>query len=238
MKKIFWILTLLLSLGFSFGCCATGAVGSTQHPTIQNAEHIRDAVVALTTDDGDVYCSGVWLTKEYFVTAHHCVSDEEDQVELGTPVSYTTYDHIKLTLPQSAPYRNFLGIVVAEDDSSDLALVKSIHDIPHHIAELDTSEELLPGMPVQIMGHTIGLEYTYMEGVVSAVRHVDMRPFMPHNTMMVHITSLIGPGNSGGGAFDEHGHLIGIASFHNKRTAGAAFFVHRDKVAELLSTLD
>lgn len=203
------------------------------------------------------YCTGVWVAKDTFVTAGHCVED------LGKPFEQVLLEHlvpeasweevgIKKWNPvgQAMTYsaRNDIrdtetrtirgthpGKVLAYDKAHDLALVRATPDstdaIPDHdIATVASSARV--GQPVHIVGHTIGLWWSYTHGYVAQIR-----PAMPNfhedkmNTLQVSAPVFFG--NSGGGAFNEDGQLVGVMSWIRKGPS-LGFFVRYDEVDRLL----
>jgi S1-C subfamily serine protease len=90
------------------------------------------------------------------------------------------------------------------------------------------------GDEVDVVGSTVGLPFTCFHGQVAATRVFDESPF---KTLQLQVAG-VNHGNSGGGAFDSHGALIGIADFMYGRgeetMQGMAFFVHRDSIFTFL----
>src|SRR5450830_1754760 len=68
--------------------------------------------------------------------------------------------------------------------------------------------DVAPGQHVYSLGSPRGLELTFGEGLVSALRP---RAGMP--LPIIQTTAPISPGSSGGGLFDEFGRVIGITTF-------------------------
>ncbi len=119
------------------------------------------------------------------------------------------------------------GVVIAiGDDNVDLALISSIDTLPgHQYATVADSVEL--GQDLQIVGHVTGLHYTYIKGTVSATR-------LRNNAKYLQISSSAFKGNSGGGAFDEQGNLVGICSAIYMMAPNVTLFVHRDEIKEFI----
>jgi Trypsin-like peptidase domain len=122
-----------------------------------------------------------------------------------------------------------LSHVVGWDEHKDLALLEAAgHAIPpHEFAKIaDKTPEL--GESVHICGHPKGMYWTFLEGTVAGYRgeipHMDKKagPFMQ-------VQSPIFFGNSGGGAFNSYGELVGIADFL-MRLPAEGFFVHVDNI--------
>jgi S1-C subfamily serine protease len=126
--------------------------------------------------------------------------------------------------------------VVAAKSSTDLAVLKSIDDVDHNMLKISTNDVQI-GTEVHILGHPVGMEYTYMKGIVSQVRKFHI-PSIGKKLKVLHVTSLVWRGNSGGPAVDGSGHLVGVASFIRPGTPGMSFFVHKDELIKLLDKAD
>ena len=126
-----------------------------------------------------------------------------------------------------------LSHVVGWDEHKDLALLEAAgHAVPsHEVAKLADETPGL-GESVHICGHPKGMYWTFLEGTVAGYRgeipHMDKKagPFMQ-------VQSPIFFGNSGGGAFNNYGELVGIADFLMKLPA-EGFFVHLDNIRAFL----
>src|ERR1700752_51829 len=71
------------------------------------------------------------------------------------------------------------------------------------------SSDLATGERVYAIGSPEGLELTFSEGVISALRESE-------GVRMIQTSAPISPGSSGGGLFDTHGNLVGITTFYLK----------------------
>ncbi len=161
------------------------------------------------------------------MTARHCVDDGHGNVEVGEIIKYTVY----------ADSNTYVAKVSHFTKNSDIAILTSVNDVDHSIARL-SSGTVPVGLNVHIIGHPVGLQWTYITGVVSAIR--DIKPsFVKRKFKTIHIASLVMRGNSGGGAFDNNGTLLGVASFmitdRRMPSPGMSFFVHRDVLIDLLN---
>jgi len=93
---------------------------------------------------------------------------------------------------------------------------------------LRLSAKLATGERVYAVGAPEGLELTFSEGIISALRGND-------GVHMIQTSAPISPGSSGGGLFDARGDLVGITSFYLKEGQSLNFAVPGDWVAELLA---
>lgn len=75
--------------------------------------------------------------------------------------------------------------------------------------ETRPSSGLVTGQRVYAIGSPEGLELTFSEGVISALRETD-------GVHVIQTSAPISPGSSGGGLFDTYGDLVGITTFQLK----------------------
>lgn len=127
--------------------------------------------------------------------------------------------------------------VVGYDEKHDLALLEVVGKaVPgHKVAKLASATPEI-GEDVHIVGQTVGMYWTYIKGSVSAYRGEDyiknkgsggdLGPWMQ-------VASPMYFGNSGGGAFNDYGELVGIADWI-KRAPEMGFFVHLDTIRSFL----
>lgn len=94
------------------------------------------------------------------------------------------------------------------DWNHDVCLL-GVPDLPAPPATLGSTKTLQIGAPVYAIGTPEGLQLTLSEGIVSSLRPADDGSY-------IQTTAAISPGSSGGGLFDDHGHLLGLTSFFMK----------------------
>ena len=82
----------------------------------------------------------------------------------------------------------------------------SAPDLPAPPVLLGNTKTLQVGAPVYAIGAPEGLQLTLSEGIVSSLRPVGGGSY-------IQTTAAISPGSSGGGLFDDEGHLLGLTSF-------------------------
>lgn len=238
MRRFFLLLTLVAT--FLVGCCTHSSF------PVQNSEnlakykyinYLQNATVALQySEEGEfkTFCSGVWIAPTKILTAKHCVTaeSETDAVE-GAIIRYRTFQEMEPEIVPPAPnsHEPHYALVLATDPVSDLAIISTI-DQPFHATAHIRQEPIFTGMGVHIVGHTIRLEYTYLEGIVSGIRKMDIDDSPPHK--VVQISSAAFKGNSGGGAFDDNGGIVGICSFVSLRAPDMSFFVSADAINTFL----
>ena len=138
-----------------------------------------------------------------------------------------------------------LAKVVGWDQPKDLALIEAVGDVmpPHEAVKLaDNSPEMTE--PVIVVGHPKGLYWTFMTGTVAGNRatlpHLYVSreneddPKISRQGPFLQIEAPVYFGNSGGGAFNDRGELVGIASFL-LRVPGEGFFVGVPVIREFLT---
>jgi hypothetical protein len=192
------------------------------------------------------YCSAVWVTNDIMITAEHCVHDlgkpkedwthsilrkfmslpEQEWDPTGQSLSYSAFGDIK-----DEHGRHFRSshdaIVFAVDQQLDLALVKAKPDImnplpDHEIAVVATEAHV--GDEVHIMGHVIGMWWTYTHGWISQFRP-ESKNADNKKVDAIQISAPVWFGNSGGGAFSKDGKLLGIVSWLTRSAPNVGFFV-------------
>lgn len=155
----------------------------------------------------------------------------------GLPVHFVQWK--EADEPGKEPSAQHLSHVVGWDESHDLALLEAAGKaIPSH--EFASVAAQVPGMGerIHVCGHPKGLYWTFLEGTVAGYRLS-----LPHLSGKKDLVKRKGPylqlevpiyyGNSGGGAFDDAGQLIGIADFMLKLPA-EGFFIPAESIREFL----
>lgn len=191
-----------------------------------------------------VYCSGIWVNETHILTAEHCVKFAREEAQkkqdaregaatcdilsvimgkcdldsmahkevpmLNLPVHYVVQSEV--TGLAKEPTTWHLGNVTGWDSSHDLALIQVSGNGPtHEVAELAKAVPAT-GEYVSVVGHPRGWYWTFLQGTVAGYRNNlpgdDQGPYL-----QVQVPAYYG--NSGGGAFDAYGKLIGMADLLN-----------------------
>jgi len=269
MKKIFPV--LLFAVALLPACCVSNFKHS--HDRLTLPEQLERKTVAMvhwvdgnskevSPDDLGAmltpYCSGVWITKNTFITAEHCVAHlgkpaNQDILEGLIPPDIMSELGLQKWDPSNQPvlYSNFgdisdgataksrnthPGIVLAIDADDDLALVRATTDelnptvAYHAIASL--ANEATVGEEVHVVGHTMGLWWTYSHGVVAQLRSNARQP-SGSKTDVIQVSAPVWFGNSGGGSFNDRGELLGIASWIVKAPE-VGFFIRFNVIERFL----
>ncbi|MBL9114835.1 MAG: trypsin-like peptidase domain-containing protein [Verrucomicrobiaceae bacterium] len=116
--------------------------------------------------------------------------------------------------------------VHAWDEHLDLAVlrVNAKGLKPLKIADVKTAR---PGHPVVAIGNPEGLEFSVVEGVVSATRDVD-------GIDMIQVALPIERGNSGGPLLNRKGEVLGVLTLKSMRTENLGFAMPASHVQRLL----
>jgi S1-C subfamily serine protease len=93
---------------------------------------------------------------------------------------------------------------VAVDAEHDLAIV-SLAGLKAPSLRLGDSSQVAVGDTVYAIGNPQGLEGTFSQGIVSAIRHVGA-------DTLIQMTAPISPGSSGGAVLDAGGRVVGVAA--------------------------
>lgn len=248
----------LIMLLVGAGCCS--GMKSPPLPTaelvlsedVKNAEitkHIQNATVAFIIGpprEKSPYCAGVWIDESHILTAAHCaeilgrtvfsIDEEKEYDPVGDIAVFINHEDLRNgEIPQDF---SWMGVVEKIDKEHDLALIKSVSNTSYHTTALLATKNIQAGEMVHVMGHPIGLFWTYTRGVVAAIRN-STGPILGDQliqTKVVQVSAPIWVGNSGGGAFNADGHLIGICSWITLRAPSIGFFIHRDEIKKFLNS--
>lgn len=236
MKKLLFLLCLMCSFSLAMGCCVS--LVSSRPADNEFVDHLNQSTVALvekiSSDEYLTYCSGFWISDYYIATAYHCVELEKGSA-INSIITYTTHKEFSINIPEDMPKNVYSAIVVAVNEETDLAVLKTVDDVEHHTYRLN-KDPIAIGTEVHMMGHTMGLQYAYIKGTVSQIRYLDIPEFKV--AKIIQISSLIHKGNSGCAAVDNNGYVVGIASFIKPNVPGLSFFIHKDELVKLLEKND
>lgn len=220
-KSRFWLVGLALTAGLvatDTPIPLTNNDYTESHASV--IKRIKDSTVALVTEDKNdgmkPYCSGVWVAEDVILTAHHCVNDK-------MVVLHVVHDDMEHT---------GVSFIMDCDQDNDLVLLRVVtaNTMPHPVVKI--ADSAWQGQRVHIMGHPAGLWWTYIEGLMSSYREKGF--FNSHFPTAYQISSATWFGNSGGGAFDDQGNLLGISSWISTLTPQLSFYIPRTTIQEFL----
>lgn len=190
----------------------------------------RSTVMLLPTGkdgklDGSLGSGSIISPLGYILTNYHVVGDPDTR-ELSEWIQVRVIRFV-----DQEPEFRYWGQVVKADPNLDLAIVKIVQDtqekpvgplnLPY--VELGDSGSLIIGDPIAVFGYqgTGGMTLSFSNGSVAGFtgesRDGSGRQWIKHDAQT-------GPGNSGGGVYDETGaligvHTVGVAGNNNSRTA-------------------
>lgn len=162
--------------------------------------------------------SGVIVTEDgYIVTNYHVIdSATQISVRLQNGEEYTAR-------------------LINDDEEQDLALLK-IDETNLNTATFEDSDTLRVGQTTLAIGNPLGtLGGTVTEGILSAT---DREITIDEETMnLLQTSAAINSGNSGGGLFDDAGHLIGIVNAKSSGLSieGLGFAIPSNTVQDFLT---
>ena len=228
-KKFVYALIATVSL-LCLACCPPH-IGAPQ--TVSNQILTSTIALVLPGSPPTVFCSAVWIGPKLIVTVNHCIAGAAREQEI--PIDLVVI-HFQLLGDKKTVYD---ANVITRIPSHDLALLEYIGNniITHPYVEL--ADKITIGEPIAIVGHPAKLMWTYMVGVVAQVREAysdfdveddDKELLRPP---FIQVSAPIWFGNSGGGAFNARGELIGIASFLMK-VPNTGFFIPASEIRAML----
>ena len=256
MKKITALLTYI---AFTAGCFLYNPKVSENvkvSNTKQLVSHLQESSVALVQKSSEkkysAYCTGVWIRKNVILTAYHCaeagVMKPEEMIVsqlFGMSLPQETFLNRDLTFSthkQAKRDKKFSfiksthvskGKIVAVSKDRDLALIVTDDVKSRYNVSAISDDKLLAGEALHIMGHTIGLLYSYSQGTIAGER-VESVVQGDEPVKLIQVSGQVWKGNSGGGAFDSKGRLVGICSFLVRGPSHISFFIHRDEITSFI----
>jgi len=203
-------------------CCPLRAqqpsASAVKDPTLSATEVFRRAspsvfIVEAMGAQGSVVAlgSGVALAPNQIVTNKHVIEDAITvRVRRGTK-----------TWPATITYL---------DPDHDLCRLRA-EDLPASSLSVRASSALAVGERVYAVGSPEGLELTFSEGIISALREFG-------DARVIQTSAPISPGSIGGGLFDAQGRLVGITTFMVKEGQNLNFALPGEWVLELTKRSD
>lgn len=247
MKHFSALLMLMSMLAIGSGCCTSvktmSSPKSVEEVMLETVRTVEDTTVALVNGEkGErvAYCAGVWIEEKTIITAGHCVETAgriltdtppwKEYNPVGDVIMFVNHSDAKdEEVPQD---KVWIGIVDKFDANLDLSTIKLLGETSAHQIAKIIEEPVNVGQSLHIVGHTVGMTWSYSRGYVANSRKIAGPHEIEMKTMQV--SAPVWMGNSGGGAFDAEGHLVGICSWINTRAPNIAFFIHHDEVIDFL----
>ena len=178
------------------------------------AKRIRESIVVLTQFGRDEEEEGVGTG--FVVSSDGLVATSLHVVGEGRPV------HVRLANGEEVEVTS----VHAWDRTLDLAVLR-VNKTGLPALPLGDSDKLEQGSSVVAMGTPHGLDFSFVQGVVSARRTLD-------SVEMIQLAVPIEPGNSGGPMLDLHGRVHGVITMKSLVTDNLGFAVPVNLLKPLL----
>jgi S1-C subfamily serine protease len=127
-------------------------------------------------------------------------------------------------------------VIWLADDEVDLAIVDAPCPDGIEAVVWQATQEIQIGEQVFAVGNPMGLGWTFTRGVVSAMRQHE---YGTRKVPVLQTDTRIGPGNSGGGLYNQRGELIGINTFVvsasqlNAGESGLGFAIRKNVLLDL-----
>jgi S1-C subfamily serine protease len=227
MKKTAFLMVLIFSL---FGCVKNDVLVP-YSPTInERISNIYNSSVSITDGTGEVFGAGtiIWNRageKMIVLTAAHVVTSMQNKGLL-----------IRISLTHESGYRPMIVkpmIVKKINKKTDLALLEGMDN-----QKIGGPMVLIASQPPKIgdrltvIGAPMGDERTVTSGILSKIQEFS-------GEFYYRISAATFFGNSGGGAFNRNGELVGVAHAIQMVNffivvPGAAFFISLDNVKSFL----
>lgn len=226
MKKLSALAILLLACLFVGSCSNAPPPPRSPVATVELVQTLRSATVALVDADfpRGVHCSGVWLADEFILTASHCVRD----AKAGDLYYFADFADVNLTTNSADGAHS--ATFVRADPGVDLALLHARTSHAHAFAV--PRKFITDGERVVIVGHPSQLLYSWFFGDVVTERTM----YTPHGfDTVLQVVAPVWFGNSGGGAFDADGKLVGICSFLTTGVPMVGWFISPEHVTRFLA---
>jgi Do/DeqQ family serine protease len=119
-----------------------------------------------------------------------------------------------------ADKREFDAKIVAQDDRTDLAVLKiDSHEGAFPFLEFSDSDQIEVGDVVLAIGNPFGVGQTVTSGIISALTRTEMA--QSDTQVFLQTDAAINPGNSGGALVDMQGKLVGINTMIFSQTGGS-----------------
>jgi hypothetical protein len=261
MKKLLMIFITLFGLSSTIGCASSKIIVRQSSDPVM-VDEVLDDTVALVKRDPDenivfAFCTGVWVNTNVIIAAEHCTRgmiiehnkenfisglmddnekkkfiEDNTKKEIGLKVTYIVKN--ESTGVYREPTTFHTAEVVKVDHDHDLVMLKTVaKDTPsHHFARLAKSTPHV-GDDLHIVGHVSALYWTYFRATVAAYREENFAIATSKKGPWLQVSAPIYFGNSGGGAFNYDGELVGICSYI-VRAPNVGFHVHLDTIRSFL----
>lgn len=218
------IAALVLFLSALLACACPRSPRMDRHQLVEHSRRSTATLATLSTgNEWSAFCTGVFVAEFEILTAEHCVDD----VQEGESVLFATYDDC--SLEDNSIRKVHLARVVRRASDKDLALLRFDYPLPHDVAALSPAVD--DGEEILVVGHPGRMLYTVFNGVVVAHRKGSTLHGMD---VTLQVSAPVWRGNSGGGAFDYSGRLVGIAQVISFGIPLESWFASPENIAAFL----
>ncbi|MBC8350647.1 MAG: trypsin-like peptidase domain-containing protein [Planctomycetes bacterium] len=151
--------------------------------------------------------------------------------------NFHVVDGVKRVQVSTSTGETLVARLVANDPSTDLALIKIETTQPMQTMTIGTSSDLMTGEDVIAIGNAYGYEHTVTRGIVSALhRTVEVGEGQEYADL-IQTDASINPGNSGGPLLNIDGDMIGINVAVRVGAQGIGFAVPIDRALDIAARL-
>lgn len=187
-----------------------------------------------SAEEARYYCTGVWINKDTILTARHCIVASNLVMWQDFEKVHATLDLNNMPIEISMYGSRVIehGISAESDAVNDLALIIVPHTTMPHMTAQIAQRRATQGDDLHFMGHPDEFTWTYTKGVMAADRFIRNFAGTPIKTMQ--ISGFVYHGNSGGGAFDAYGDLVGLCSSLGRRAPGQAHYIPIETIRDFL----
>jgi serine protease Do len=181
--------------------------------TTEIVDQFDESVVMITTNVAQG--SGVVVGEQLILTNYHVIEDASSATVLTLYGDNVTVEG-----------------VVAYDERTDLAIIKTKEELYLNPVALNTGMTSRKGDKVVAIGSPYGLQNTVSDGLISNITYMG-------GVRYVQTSAPIDHGSSGGGLFNEYGELVGINTFgYGKSGAELNFAVSSLHAAILMYSVE
>lgn len=221
MRRPLILLTLWLA------ATASAAVAQSILPREMRTRLLQAVVEVVAYDPGSGRAlgagSGTIVSEDGFVLTNFHVLDDGT----GSAVPWAAIFVSDPAAPDRAPYFGYWARYVGGDPAHDFALVEIVEDAEENplppgttfpSVAIGDSGALLPGDPITVVGYPgiSGATITFTSGIVSGFLGEDLEA---GGKQWIKTDAKLARGNSGGGAFDQTGVLVGIPTLGRQTNA-------------------
>ena len=147
--------------------------------------------------------------------------------------NYHVIEDIKTIQVKTYSGKEYRGQLVSHDLATDIALIKITPVEPLVPIAIGDSSKLRQMIPIFVVGHPFGYQYTVNSGEISGLyREVPVKDNLKYYNM-IQISAAINPGNSGGPLLRTSGEMIGLNSALRQDANQIAFAIPADFVMEV-----